>query len=340
MCRYAGSEASFDRSLTDENHSDPPERSAGRRLTLFYHLKDIIMNRKQDLLPAATTVAVPVPFTSKALQKSTIAALTHKGGVSKTTINRATTEVTRSHLSAPGGYRVVAMDGDGDNGQYQSFLGTRDANGKLAPDQDPAIGVGSFDARSNRERGVLLDMAERDEELLVFDLPGGALSDMVELNETLTARDLVDVHRECGRRFVALLPITPLLASISSVLTAIELFGPDADYLVVKNMAAGKEEDFVLWQEGIVNRHGRHIGGKARAALETVNGRVLELPALNAGIYARIDALGLSFTEALSSPLLPLSQRLSCRRWLHAWTGQLDTIADWLALPAGYRWTI
>jgi hypothetical protein len=300
------------------------------------------MTRKQDLLPspAIPTIAAHVPVSTGARLRSTVAALTHKGGVSKTTINRATTEVTRNHLSPPGGYRVVAMDGDGDNGQFAWFLGTRDEDGDLAVDQDPAIGVGSFDARSNRERGVLLDMAERQEELLVFDLPGGALSDMVELNETLTARDLVDAHRECGRRFVVLLPITPLLASISSVLTAIELFGPDADYLVVKNMAAGKEEDFVLWQDGILNRHGQHIGGKARAALEAANGRILELPALNAGIYARIDALGLSFTEALSSPLLPLSQRLSCRRWLHAWTGQLDTIADWLALPAGYRWTI
>jgi hypothetical protein len=300
------------------------------------------MTRKQDLLtsPATPGIAAPAPASSEARLKSTVAALTHKGGVAKTTINRATTEVTRYHLFAPGGYRVVAMDGDGDNGQFAWFLGTRDEDGHLALDQDPAIGVGFFDARSSRERGIVLDMAEREEELLVFDLPGGALSDMAELNETLTARDVVDAHRACGRRFVVLLPITPLLASISSVLTAIELFGPDADYLVIKNMAAGKEEDFVLWQDGILNRHGHHIGGKARAALEAANGRVLELPALNAGIYARIDALGLSFTDALSSPLLPLSQRLSCRRWLHAWTEQLDTIADWLALPAGYHWTV
>lgn len=300
------------------------------------------MTKKQDfpLSPAIPTIAASAPVPIKARLKSTIAALTHKGGVSKTTINRATTELTRDHLSVPGGYRVVAMDGDGDNGQFAWFLGTRDEYGDLTLDQDPAIGVGSFDARSSRERGVLLDMAEREEDLLVFDLPGGALSDMVELNETLTARDLVDAHRAFGRRFIVLLPITPLLASISSVLTAIELFGPDADYLVVKNMAAGRQEDFVLWQDGILNRHGNHIGGKARAALEAAKGRVLELPALNAGIYARIDALGLSFTEALSSSLLPLSQRLSCRRWLHAWTGQLDTISDWLALPPGYRWTI
>lgn len=272
--------------------------------------------------------------------KSTIAALTHKGGVGKTTINRATIEVTRHHLAGSGDYRVVAMDGDGDNGQLVSFLGTRDAEGDLLPEQNPSVGIGYFDARSSRQRGLLFDMAEREEELLVFDLPGGALTDMAELNESLNGRDLVDAHRACGRRFVVVLAITPLLASISSVLPALDVFGPDAAYLVVKNMAAGREEDFVLWQDGIRNRHGHHIGGRARAALEQANGRVIELPALCAGIYARIDALGLTFTEALSSPLLTLSQRLSCRRWLHAWTGQIDTIADWLALPADYRWTI
>ena len=272
--------------------------------------------------------------------KTTIAALTDKGGVGKSTVTRAIIELTRHHLTVPGSHRVLGMDGDSENGQLVSFLGNRDADGHLLPEQDPLTGIDYFDARSPRERGVLLDMAEREEELLAFDLPGGSLSDFAELNENLRPRDLVDIHRENGRRFVVLLPISPLLASISSVLTAITMFGPDADYLVVMNMASGRNEDFVLWHEGIIDRHGRHIGGKARAALEAAGGRVLLMPALAPGIYARIDAVGLSFTEALSSPLLPLSQRLSCRRWLHDWTEQLDTIADLLALPSGYSWTI
>ncbi len=291
--------------------------------------------------PTATVIGTKAkPFATKPPGRATIAALTDKGGVGKSTIMRATIEVARHHLTVPGSYRVLGMDGDSENGQLVSFLGCRDTDGYLMPEQDPATGIDYFDARSPRDRGVLLDMAEREEELLAFDLPGGALSDFAELNENLRPRDLVDIHREHGRRFVVLLPISPLLASISSVLTAINMFGPDADYVVVMNMAAGRNEDFVLWHEGITDRHGRHIGGKARAALETANGRVLLMPALAPGIYARIDAVGLSYNEAVSSPLLPLSQRLSCRRWLHNWTGQLDTIADLLALPPGYSWTI
>lgn len=277
-----------------------------------------------QLIPAKTTVVVP----------------SHKGGIGKSTMTRGSIELLRFHLTSPAAYQVIGVDGDADNGQLLSFLGNRDGDGFASPEQDAMTGILYLDGRSSRERGMLLDLAERDAQLIAIDLPGGSLTDLANLNENLGSRDLVDAHRQAGRRFVVMLPITPLLASISSVLVAIEQFGPDADYVVVKNMAAGKDEDFVLWDPGIIDKNGKPIGGKARQRLMEVNGRILEMPVLSPGIYARIDALGLTFTEALKSPLLATSERLSCRRWLHAWSGQLNRISDLLALPHGYSWSI
>lgn len=299
---------------------------------------------KDAVLATPAIVTLPghtkPPISTKARLRSTVMCPSHKGGIGKSTITRATIELIRHHLDCPMPYRCVAADGDGDVGQLITFLGQYDGDGNLIDPQSACDGVLFFDARSERERDLLVNLADREEELIIVDLPGGSLSDLVTINRNLSSRDLVDAHRSAGRRVVIFLAITPLLASISSVLTAIDQFGPDADYVVIKNMAAGEEEDFILWSDGIVDRFGRRIGGKARRRLEEIGGRVLHMPALAAGIYARVDALGLPFTDAMISPLLTTSHRLSCRRWLHDWSVQLDKIADLLALPEGYGWRV
>lgn len=286
--------------------------------------------------PLSSTSAL----STKARLRSTVVMPSHKGGIGKSTTVRATTELVRRHLDSPIPFRCVAADGDGDNGQTLSFLGQYDEAGELVEPQSEIDGVLFFDARSPRERDLLVNLADREEELVIIDLPGGSLSDLERINVNLSSRDLVDAHRAAGRRLVVMLSVTPLLASLSSVITAVDQFGPDADYVVVKNMAAGDEEDFVLWNDGIVDRFGRQIGGNARRRIEKIGGRVLHMPALTPGIYARVDALGLCFTDALTSRLLTTSQRLSCRRWLHDWAAQLDGIADLLALPDGYGWRV
>lgn len=256
-----------------------------------------------------------------------------KGGVGGSTAATATAELLR----AAGGdaWTTAVLDADSETQTTTSRLAERHANGDFLAEQSVAHGVISFDLGKPNEAGLIIDCAEFVDAFIVADTPAGSLARFRHLNENLDGSDLVAAHRAHGRKVVVAVPITPMLASIANVATAIERFGRDVDYIVVRNMVGSRDADpFILWNEvDFKNAYGEIVSGNSKARLSEVGGHVIDLPALDPGIYAKIDALGLSFMTARSHARLALSERQSVTNWLRKWAKELDKVRHVTGCP-------
>lgn len=272
-------------------------------------------------------------------QPVTIVSIKNKGGVGGSHIAMATATVLRA--AGAGAFTTVLVDLDGSTGTSIGKMGERDAGGEILDEQSLEAGVPAFDLFDPAQRGRLFDLAEVDDRFLILDGPAASLNTFRELTENLAARDWVEHNRACGRGLVVLLPITPNLASIATVSTAMDTFGPDAHYAVVRSMHGCTAADYVLWDApDFEDKYGRVVSGRSKARLAEAGGTILDMPALNAGVLARAEALKVPFAEAVASPLLRAHERISIRRWLESWARQLDQVRGPLGLGDDVAWTI
>lgn len=263
----------------------------------------------------------------------------NKGGVGGSHIAMATATVLR--MAGGNAFTTVLVDLDGSTGTSIGKMGERDAEGRLLPEQSFETGVPAMDLFDPAERGRLFDLTESYDRFLILDGPAASLNTFRQLTENLGAGDWVAHNRACGRKLVVMVPITPHLPSIVNVRQAIDLFGPDVHYVAVRSMRGCTPADYVLWDEPqFTNRFGKPVSGRSKARLAKAGGTVLDMPALNAGVLARVEALQIPFAEAIGSPLLRAHERISVRKWLEAWAAQLDTIRAPLGLNPDFAWTI
>ena len=269
----------------------------------------------------------------------TIASANTKGGVGKSTLSSALTTVLR--MSAAGAFTTALVDLDGPTGSSINRMGERDEQGELKEEQSFDRGVLAFDLYDQQQRGMLFDITETDDRFLVLDCPAGSLKMLGKLSENLRAADWAEHNKACGRDLVVMIAITPHMSSIVGVRDAIDLFGDAARYVVVRSMRGCSPEDYVLWDEpDFHDRYGRLVSGRSKDRLAEVGGTIIDMPALNAGVFARAEALNVPFADALTSPHLRPYERLSIRRWLEAWTVQLDKVRGDLGLNASFEWRV
>lgn len=279
-------------------------------------------------------------YKEAALQRLvTILSVKTKGGVGGSHLAMAIATALR--MSAKDAFATVLVDLDGSTGTSIARMGERDADGRLLDEQSAEAGVVPIDLFDPEERGRLFEVVEGGDRFVILDGPAASLSMFRNLTENLTAADFVAHNRACGRELVVMVPVTPHLASLTTVREAIETFGNDVHYVAVRSMRGCSEGDYVLWNEPeFRNKYGRTVGGRSKAALAAAGGSVLDMPALRTGVLARVEALQVPFHEAPRSTLLTAAERLSVANWLHAWTGQLDTVRGPLGLGDEFTWKV
>lgn len=269
----------------------------------------------------------------------TVASANTKGGVGKSTLSVALTTVLR--MSGAGAFTTALVDLDGSTGTSINRMGERDERGELKEEQSYDRGVLAFDLSDQQQRSMLFDVTEAEDRFLVLDCPAGSLKMLGRLSENLGASDWADHNKACGRGLVVMIAITPHMSSIVGVRDAIDLFGSAARYVVVRSMRGCKPEDYVLWDEpDFHDQYGRLVSGQSKDRLAEVGGTVIDMPALNAGVLARAEALNVPFADALRSRHLRPYERMEIRRWLEAWTVQLDKIRGDLGLDASFEWRV
>lgn len=227
-----------------------------------------------------------------------------------------------------------------DRHRHQSH-GEREPDGSISTEQSLAAGVPAIDLFDPAARGSLFDLTETEDRFLILDGPAASLNMFENLTENLDAGTWVAHNSACDRDLIIIIPITPHLASIVAVGQAIDMFGTDAHYVVVRSMRGCTAADYALWDAPeFRDKFGRVVSGRSKARLAEVGGTVLDMHALNAAVLARVEALQLPFHEAIGSPLLGAAERLSVKRWLEAWTRQLEAIRGPLGLDADFAWRV
>lgn len=264
------------------------------------------------------------------LLKRAIFIVSQKGGSGKSTFSRALLD----HLRYGRGMRVAAFDADGDVGQLLQYYGLRDGQGQLLPAQDPQQGVGVFNLRSPDERGAVLDALDCGAETMLFDFPAGSLGELCRVFGPGTdVGPLLDEYESEGYRITVAVVISNVQASVANVLAAMDIFRDRVDYVVVKNLFYGREEDFLFF-DGFTGTDGQLYGGQAREALTRRGGRVVALPALSGREYALCDMHCLGFSEATAHGALRRSERSAIGHFLREFGEAADAGAPFFGYEA------
>jgi len=243
--------------------------------------------------------------------KRTVLVASEKGGVGKTVVARALVNHLRSN-----DVRVSAYDADGGVGGLVRVFGTRGSDGQLIEKQDPVEGVGYYNVRADNERNLLLDAVASGEPLIVHDLAGGSLADLMRIVDGGEGLDgLVSTFGQHGYRLTIVHVISSEIGASKSVGSWIDLVGDQVDHVAVRNTRWGKAtSDFPFWH-GFVDNNKIAKGGKSRERLLELGGVEIDLPAIPAGTFAKVDAGNLPFSKAISDASLTITEKAHVQKF-------------------------
>ena len=245
------------------------------------------------------------------MTKRVVFICSQKGGAGKSTLARVLVECLRAEDRV-----CAAYDADDNVGQLLQYQGQRDTRGKLLIEQDPLHGCGYFDIRSEDDRDVLVNALALETPVIVFDLPGGVVHELAQvLDDGVQPTGLIDVYRHSGYAVTVVIVMTPVIASVRTVQHTQQTFGPDVDYVAVKNFAFGTPEAFVLFDGSDDAALALPVSQGKQALLEQ-GGAIIDLPELNRRTYALLDRYSLRFLDAVDDTRLPLADRQRVKQWV------------------------
>jgi hypothetical protein len=217
-----------------------------------------------------------------------------KGGVGKSVVARLLAQYFIDR-SLP----LACIDGDTSHGtlmrHYSDFSQAVDLSASDSADQ-------------------ILDRALGADRRVLVDLPAQSAR---ALSSWLFGANVLGLARELGTPITFWHITDGGFASVGQLERALELYGDQASHVVVKNF--GRAKDFSQLE-----------AAPALQELGRLQGKVLELPALDESAMFKIDASGLSFWAASQSQndaLRPLD-RERVKLWLGKAYAQLDSLGD------------
>ncbi len=240
------------------------------------------------------------------VKKRLVLVVNNKGGVGKSVVSRALLDVYRSN-----GKAVHAYDADGGVGSLVAAYGTRNGDGRLVEDQNPAEGVGYYDVRADGSRNKLLDSLGSGAPLILHDLAGGSLGEIRRIVDDGgdKVEGFLDAVEGQGYKVVLVHVISNVQGATASVYEYLEAFDGRAEHVAVVNKAWGKEDaDFPFWY-GYVDANGTKKGGNTRANLLGSGGSEIAFPALQPGTFAKVEAANTPYSKAADSPDLTITER-------------------------------
>lgn len=260
--------------------------------------------------------------------KRVVLIVSQKGGVGKSVEARSLIDQLRDENLI-----VAAYDADGSVGGLVRVLGTRTEDGRISPKQDPVNGVGYYNIRAEGERNMLLDAIAAGDELIVHDLAGGSLADLTRIVDGGEGLDgLLAAFDEHRYRLTIVHVLSPDIGAVQSVASWLELVNDKVDHIAVRNCRWGRlEADFPFWY-GFTDGKGVQKGGKTREKLLGLGGIEIDLPALPAGTFAKIDAENMSFSAAAADAALTITERAHLAKFRRDYAAALEPARHLLGL--------
>jgi hypothetical protein len=174
--------------------------------------------------------------------------------------------------------------------------------------------------RLNLEEPGALDQIRNDLEfnqLLLVDCAARSLHELDDwFRELGLLRQRHDLHLGITLVFV----ITPDKSCTAIMSEALDMFGHEADYLVVKNLKMGK--DFSIYENSKLRKR----------LLEEYQGREITLPPLLERTVVLLDRHDLGFNRALVDERVTVADRSRIRGFLEQAYAELETVKEQLSV--------
>ncbi len=221
------------------------------------------------------------------------------------------------------GQRVAAYDSDGGVGALLKLYGSRGVDGDIEMQQDPVAGVGYYNLRNDDERSTLVNACASGECVIVHDLAGGGLADLMRIQDAGAGlKRLLRAFDSTGYRVTFVHLLTNDDSATASVATYLDMIeeagevGKIVDHVVVKNRLYGARDiDFPFWVGFKDHESGETIGGGTRARIKAAGGVEIELPSLDRRTAAMIKPLGIKLADGETSRRLDLSSQQHVRNY-------------------------
>ncbi len=248
-----------------------------------------------------------------------------KGGVGKSLVARLLAELKRENEPT-----TWLVDGDGsDIGQLVQYLGQRDPSGRLVRDQRGDDGVEIFSLHAWRDdagmrevlSGLIRPLSQASADVLV-DLPAASLAVLASLEREA---GLSAGAARLGYRPTLVVPISPMLASRTSIADALDL-GDGYDVVAVRSEFWGNDGDYRRW-----------LTSALRKRLLERGGRELVLPRLRGWIVVDLDEKHLPFAAGTKPGVLDYPDDEVLSRWLVQARTALGAASDLLGLSTAVR---
>jgi len=226
-----------------------------------------------------------------------------KGGVGKSLVARLLAEMKREAEPA-----TWLVDGDGEVGQLVQYLGRRDSSGRLVREQRGDEGVATFALHGWRDDagmrevldGLIRPLQDASADVLV-DLPAASLGVLAALEREA---GLSAGAARLGYRPTLVVPISPMLASRTSIADALDL-GDGYDVVAVRSEFWGNDGDYRRW-----------LSSGLRSRLFAAGGVELVLPRLRGWIVVDLDEKHLPFAAGARPGVLDYPDDEVLTRWL------------------------
>lgn len=254
------------------------------------------------------------------MTKTLILVTGQKGGVAKT----LTAALLLSRLRNASALTVAGYDADGTIGGLQRHLGLRGTDAKLLENQDPHTGVVGYNIHVPAERDMLLDSLALGSEIVLHDLAGGSLDDLLAVVDGSSGRldNFFEAVSDCGYRTFLVHLVTTDVASWHSLSVFLDNSGGfDVSHLAVVNRHFGGEQAYGLWMQS-----------QTRGRLFAAGGQEVSLPAFPVQVLDKIKSSRISYELAATSGPLTITERANFRRCKREFDGQIDPILGQLGV--------
>jgi hypothetical protein len=237
------------------------------------------------------------------LKKHLVMVTGDKGGTGKTTFARGLLDIYQ-HLNIP----CQAYDSDRRNAQlYRHY-------------HETITGVAEIDITTKGEADELLNNLEvNPSPAVLVDMPAGSGEWFETLERDL---NLIDVTAELGYRLTLVSVMSRVKDSINALRVLMDYAGDRVDYVAVKNLYFGDE-----------NQYARFTSSKTHEQFITLGGIEITMPSLFDVSYDLVDEQDLTFRAAAQvGSSLTLAHRSRINQWLRTIEAETRKAKDYLGI--------
>lgn len=241
--------------------------------------------------------------------KKAIFTMSHKGGAGKSTFARSVLEHLRTFAPKT---QVVAVDCQPKIGHLANYYGLKGADGAYCPDANlmkPFSGVQVIDIANAKNFIGLVDVLDLDPEILLVDLPGGAVE---SLKAAVGGIDnLKEAYFEAGYELNIAIGVNHLLSSAESIHDILSTWGDDGvRYIPVLNLGVAERDQFVFF-----DGERAAFAGRPADRLAQLGAKEFLLHSLEADTYALLEAARCPMREAIDADF-SRGHQVRAQKWL------------------------